>query len=52
MDPEDSNEKALEKLNKLLDDLYKQYEVTGKQWGRTRAFKSQVDVGTGGVSVG
>lgn len=46
VEPEDSNEKALEKVNKLLDDLYKQYEATGKQFGKAKSYKAQVDGGT------
>jgi hypothetical protein len=46
VEAEDGNEKALEKLNKLLDDLYKQFETTGKQFGKAKSYKAQVDGGT------
>jgi hypothetical protein len=30
-------------LNKLLDELYKQYEATGKLQGKVKSYKAQVD---------
>lgn len=44
VEAEDSNEKALEKVNRLLDELTKQYEATGKQFAKVRTYKQQVDV--------
>jgi hypothetical protein len=43
VEADDSNEKALDKLNKLLDELYKQYEATGKLHGKIKSYKAQVD---------
>lgn len=52
VEPEDNNEKALEKLNKLLTDLYKQYEATGKELGKVRSYKTQVDASTSFLILG
>jgi hypothetical protein len=52
VESEDNNEKALEKLNKLLTDLYKQYEATGKELGKVRSYKSQVDTSTSFLILG
>ena len=43
VEADDGNEKALDKLNKLLDELYKQYEATGKLQGKVKSYKAQVD---------
>lgn len=44
MEAEDGSEKALEKANRLLDELTKQYEAAGKQFARVRTYKQQLDV--------
>lgn len=44
VEAEDGSEKALEKANRLLDELTKQYEVAGKQFARVRTYKQQLDV--------
>lgn len=44
VEAEDSNERALEKVNRLLEELTKQYEATGKQFAKVRTYKQQVDV--------
>lgn len=44
VEAEDGSEKALEKANRLLDELTKQYEAAGKQFARVRTYKQQLDV--------
>lgn len=40
----DSNEKAIEKLNKLLDELSKGYEAASKQLFKTKQARSKIEV--------
>lgn len=46
IESEENNEKALEKVNKLLDELYKNYEIAGKTFGKVKSLKNTVDACT------
>lgn len=39
----DSNDKAIEKLNKLLDELSKGYEAASKQLFKTKQARSKIE---------
>lgn len=42
----DTNDKAQEKINKLLEDLSKHYENMGKQLFKARQVEAKVDIGS------